>query len=132
MVEAGTTEAAVALKLIILTLVGWTEGKEAVEQVKGFVDRASAGVGSKVACAISDDLAGREDPWPLILERHFDVGVGFVILEQNVVARAVLLDQIHLKEQRLKLTLRHDDLKISNVTDQASRLRTQATGCAKV
>lgn len=56
--------------------------------------------------------------------RQKDVRVRFVIAQQNVVFRAMLLDQVMFKYQRLSFCEGHSDLDISNITDKRSRFGT--------
>ncbi len=45
-----------------------------------------------------------------------------VVLQKNVVAWLVLLDEIRLKHQRFDLRIRHDELKIADAAHKLARL----------
>jgi hypothetical protein len=51
-----------------------------------------------------------------------DVGVALVVLEADVVARAVLLDEVHLQDQRFELGADHDPLDIGDALDELAGL----------
>lgn len=101
MVEAGLAELAVTVELIVFAFVGRAEGEQAIENIEGMVDRTGAGVGAKIARAVVEHLPGGEDARPLFVDGHFDIRVGFIVFKQNVIWRAMLFNQIHLKQQRL-------------------------------
>ena len=48
----------------------------------------------------------------------FDVRVALVVLEADVVVRAVLLDQVHLEDQRFQLGSDDDPLDVGDAADQ--------------
>jgi hypothetical protein len=48
------------------------------------------------------------------VHRHLDVRILLVILEANVEARMMRLDEIGLEQQRLRLTAHHDRVDVAN------------------
>ena len=53
---------------------------------------------------------------------HFDVGITLIILQTDVVLRAMLLDEVHLKDERLKFRPHYDPFNIGDVAHQAAGL----------
>ncbi len=53
----------------------------------------------------------------------FYVWITFIVFEANVVFRAMLLDQVHLKDERFKFRADHDPFDVHNVAHEAARLR---------
>ena len=49
---------------------------------------------------------------------HLDIRVALVILQADVVVRAVLLDQVHLQDQRFQLGADHDPFDVGDVAHQ--------------
>ena len=52
----------------------------------------------------------------------FDIRIAFVILEADVVMRAVLLDQVHLEDERFQLGTHHDPLNVGDLLNQLAGL----------
>ena len=97
-------------------------GEDAAQHIQGLVHRPDAGVGAEVARAVLDHLAGDGHLGEGVRPVHLDVGVALVVLEADVVARAVLLDQVHLEDERLELRTDHDPLDIGDVLHQLAGL----------
>jgi len=53
---------------------------------------------------------------------HLDVGVALVILQADVVARAVLLDQVHLQDEGFQFRSDHDPFDIGDVAHKLAGL----------
>ncbi len=49
------------------------------------------------------------------MQADFDVGVAFIIFQANVITRAVLLDQVHLKDERFQLRPDHDPFNVGDI-----------------
>ena len=58
--------------------------------------------------------------------RDDEPGVGFVVAEDDVVARAQALDEVRLEEERLGLGRRGDDLEVPRLEDHAPEAVRQA------
>ena len=58
--------------------------------------------------------------------------IGLVILEHDIVARLVLLDQVRLEDERLGLVVGDDELEIGNPRDQLLGLGIHRPGGLKV
>jgi len=78
-------------------------------------------VGSEVLRSVADNLA-RLEHLGKILARDADGRIGLVVLEQHVVARFVLLDEVVLEQQRILLGLHHHVANIGDLTDENARL----------
>src|SRR5215207_6739595 len=100
-VHTRLAELTVPVELIILAIERRAEGKQPVQLFENAAHRASVGIWPEVARAVFERFAGGEDTRPGLLKRDLDIRVAFVVLEQDIVFWAVLLDQVHLKQQRL-------------------------------
>ena len=60
------------------------------------------------------------------------IGIAFVVLEQNVVLRLVLLYHRVLEHERFKLAVCDDDIEVVDMADQLARLGVQPFGRLKV
>ncbi|CRH93743.1 Uncharacterised protein [Chlamydia trachomatis] len=58
----------------------------------------------------------------MTLSRNFDERIGLVILEHDIVARFVLLNEVNLQEQGLNIGLRHDKFEVLNFRNEGFRL----------
>ena len=73
------------------------------------------------------DAPGDEHPRELV-PRHADPGIGLGILQENVVARLVLLDEVVLQQQGVGLGIDHGILRIGDFRHQDARLRREPLG----
>ena len=90
----------------IYYLVAGAEGEEFVEHLYGLIDGAHARIRAKVASTVLEHAACRNYARPLLLKRYFDIWIGLVVLEANVEARLVALDERVLEEERLAHRIR--------------------------
>ena len=60
------------------------------------------------------------------------IGIAFVVLEQNVVLRLVLLYHRVFEHERFKLAVRDDDIEVVDMADQLTRLGVQPFGRLEV
>jgi hypothetical protein len=131
-IGAGAALAAVLVEPAVGAVEGGAEGEELVEGVEGLVDGAGAGVWSEVASAVLLDAAHVGHTGPLLLHGDLDVGVGFIVFEQDVVLGAVLLDQVHLEQQSLQFALCDDNVKVGDTADEAASFVAEAAGGAEI
>ena len=54
----------------------------------------------------------------IFLRRQLDVGIGFVVAQQDVVARLPLLDQVVLERQRFFFVVDLDEIDLARLADQ--------------
>ena len=57
----------------------------------------------------------------MVSPMHFNIRVSFVILETHIEFWAVLLDQVHLQDQSLKLGTNHDPIYVNDTADHLAR-----------
>ena len=88
------------------------EREQPTDQVHRLVDARRRGVRPEVATAVVDQLAGPLHPREVVAERDLDVRVALVVLEPDVEARSVALDQVGFEEERLgdRIGLGHLDV----------------------
>ena len=77
------------------------EREQAPDEVHRLVHAAGRGVRPEVAAAVVRELAGPLDPREVVAQRDLDERVALVVLEADVEARLVALDEVGLEEQRL-------------------------------
>ena len=77
------------------------EREEAPDEVHRLVDAAGRRVRPEIAAAVVDELPGALDAREVVGHGDLDVGVALVVLEADVEARLVALDEGGLEEQRL-------------------------------
>ena len=80
------------------------------QQVERLADRVRVRVRTEVAHALALLAAQHHRARPLLVERDREVRVRLVVLQPDVEARPVLLDEVELEEERLDLVGRHDPL----------------------
>src|SRR5262249_11366032 len=79
------------------------EHEDLREEVERAGDALGVGVGAEVGAALAVALAGEVDAGVVLVEGDRDEGIGLVVAQADVEARAVLLDEALLGEQRLGL-----------------------------
>ena len=94
---------------------------ELLDEPEYLVERRDMAVGAEVLRAVADNLAGLEHLGE-ILAGDADGGVRLIVLEQHVVARLVLLDEVVLEQQCILLALHHHVANIGDLTDENTRL----------
>jgi hypothetical protein len=92
------------------------------QQVERPVDGRGGGEGAEVAAAVLFHAARDEHFGKRVGPGDLDVGVTFVVFEAHVVARAVLLDQVRLEDQRLQFRVGDDELQVGDVGHNRARL----------
>ncbi len=106
-VQARTPEPGVAVELV---LGARADREGAQEEVEGLPDRVGVGVRAEVADTLALRPPHHHRPGPLLVEGDGEVGVGLVVLQPDVEARAVLLDQVEFEEEGLDLVADGDPL----------------------
>ena len=77
--------------------------EDMTQHIQGLMHCPDAGIGAKVMRPVLDHLARHRHFGEGRCQVYFDVGVAFIILEADVKARPVLLDEVHLQDERFKL-----------------------------
>ncbi len=106
--------------------------KEPPDQLEALRDGLRRGKGTKVAAPIGYHLPHQNHPREILLHGDLDIGIALVILEADVVARVVSLDELGFEDEGLKLALGDDPLDIRDVGDQAGGLGVAQGRLAKV
>ena len=119
-VEARAAEPVVAVELVLRARA---DRERAQQQVERLADRVRVRVRTEVADALALLAAQHHRPRPLLVERDREVRVRLVVLQPDVEARPVLLDEVELEEERLDLVADDDPL-------DASRPPAPSGGCA--
>ncbi len=117
------------------------EREQAADEVHRLVDAAGGRVRSEVAGAVARQLARPLDAREVVRERDLDVGVALVVLEPDVEARPVALDQVGLEQERLADRVDLGHLEVRNPVDDladavdlaaaAGRPPASASSCAR-
>jgi len=82
------------------------------------VHRPHAGVGTEIARAIDDHLAGDGDLGEGVSPVHLDIGKALVVFKAHIVAWTMPLDQVHFQNQRFQLRADDNPLDIGDLADQ--------------
>ena len=91
--------------------VAGTQLVQLVQQLNGIFDRRSTGIRTEIAGLILLHGTGKQDSGIIFPHRHLDIRVRLVILQQSVIFRRILFDQIVLQHQCLQFGVRHDIFK---------------------
>ena len=92
------------------------------EDIHHLTDTCRPHIGTKILGLIllnpPYDFNSRE-----VLRRiNFDIRIMLVVLKENIVLRSVLLNQVTLKNQRLKVVVTQDDIKVINTGNHGPHL----------
>lgn len=125
--DAGA-EAAVDVELkarsgVVAGEVDFAGGDEevAVDEVDEAVGEVAGEVGSEVGGTILFEAAGDVDAGEAF-GGEFDVGIGFVVAEENVVTGLVLLDQVVFKREGLFVVVAEDVVEVAGLRDEGAGL----------
>ena len=106
-----------------------SEREEPPDEVHRLVHAARRGVRPEVAAAVGRQLARPLDPREVLGQGDLDERVALVVLEPDVVARPVALDQVDLEQQRLADRVGHRVLEVGDpIDDAADQLALAAAG----
>ena len=106
-VEAGPLLADIPGKL--LPAGGQAQG--GTQGVDNRLGAVAAGIGPKVPRSVLR-RSGRQGKAGIRLIRQADIGIAFIVLQQNIVPGLVPLDERALQDQGLKLAVSHNDIKV--------------------
>ncbi len=93
-----------------------TEGENFFQEAHGLIQRTYVGVWSEVPGAVFHMAAADEHPGEVLRQGHLQVRVALVVLIHDVVAGAVLLDQVLLQDQGLHLRVGDNDIEVGHLT----------------
>ena len=80
------------------------------------------GIRTEIARTILHHLPRHSDLGIWLRPAYFDIRVTFIVLEANVVTRAVFLDEVHLEDERLKFGSDDNPFNVDDIARQPSRL----------
>ena len=104
-------EAGLMLLLLYAVLrddfVAAAQGVELTDEFEQGIHGGYVAVGAIIGAVTRVYDAGLEDAGEIFV-RHHDAGVGFAILEQDVVSRVPLLDEVVLQQQGILFGIHHD------------------------
>src|SRR5215469_3442303 len=103
--------------------------KMTVDEIDEPVSQTGGKIRSKIQAAIALQPAGDVDPRVAFAHRELNVGVSFVIAQQDVEARLLLLDQIILKRQSFLVVIDYDVIDIDRLAQQAASLGIAKIAC---
>src|SRR3954447_1343899 len=112
-VEARAARGAAGLGAVTATVL-----EDLAEQVERLADTLRVAVRAEVGAVAAVLLAREVDPREVLVEADRDVRVRLVVSQPDVVARAVLADEVLLGEQRLHLGLGGDVLDVRDLVEQ--------------
>ena len=95
--------------------------KAAMDQLDDAPSQVAGKVWAVVGRAVLQQPPRHEDLGEAVPHRQLDVGIAFVVLEQNVEARLALLDQVGFERQRLGLVADQDVFQINGLAHQRAR-----------
>ena len=93
------------------------------DQFNGFFHRGRAGVGSEIFGFILFHGSGKKNPGILLLERHPDERICFIVLQHGVILGTVLFDQITLQDQGFQFRVCDNVLKSGDLRHHALNLQ---------
>ena len=96
------------------------EREEAADEVHRLVDAGRRRIRPEVAAAVVDQLARPLDSREIVAEGDLDVRVALVVLEPDVEARPVALDQVRLEQERLGDRVGLGHLDVDDAIDDAA------------
>ena len=97
-------------------------GEDAAQHIQGLVYSPDGSIRPEVARTVIRHLARHGDFGVGIRPMDFDVGVAFVVLQSDVEARTVALDQVHLQDERFEFRADHDPFDIGDLAYQTAGL----------
>ena len=113
-------------------ILALADAEQLLQLAQGAARRSGARERTEVATRPPSCSAMEGQPRKCIARRDVDVRKALVVPQHDVVARAMLLDQVVLEQERLGLGVRHRDFDRVRVRHQRARLRRELLGGAKV
>ena len=96
-------------------------GEHPAQSVQRLAHGITGGKWPVIACSILLHAPDDADFGEVILPVDLDVRIGFIILQPDVEARPVALDQFVLQDQRFQLGVGDDPFQIGDLADQPER-----------
>jgi len=92
----------------------------AMDEVDDAVGEIAGEVGTVVDAAVAAEAAGDEDFRPAIAEGELDVGVGFVVAQQDVEAGLALLDEVVFQGEGFVLVVDEDVVDVDGIAHEGA------------
>ncbi len=102
-------------------VVARPHGEDALHDVQRTTHLPDVGVRPEVFRAVVNETPRHEDPRERLLYRDLDVRVRLVVAERDVEARPVLLDQVRLQNQRVRLGGNDDGVEVGSLAHERPR-----------
>ena len=99
-----------------------------MQQVRNAMRQIAGEVGTVIGAAVLAQTARDEDLRIAICQRELDVGVGFVVAQQDVEARLALLDEVVFERERFTFIVDQDVVDIYRLAHQRTSLRVSLRG----
>ena len=96
---------------------------EALAEIQQGIHRGEVAVGTIVGGSSAFAVARFEDAGKIFV-RDGNVGIGFVVFEQNIVARFVLLDKGVFEQERIFLRIHHGVGDVADLRNEHGRFST--------
>ena len=103
-------------------------GEQLLNQVHGFANAAGRSKGPEITGAVVGNLPRYVHPGKFFRQVNLKVGVSLVILEAGVEVGLVTLDQRVFQDQRFRLGVRYDELKVGHPGHHPPNLGRVAAG----
>ena len=87
------------------------------QRINDVVRDARAGIRSEILCTVGSARPRHHKARIFLPGRHLDIRIGLCILQKDIIARVVLLDQYILQRERLHLGVTEIEIKILHRTD---------------
>ena len=99
-----------------------SDGIDLLDGVQGLMDRIHVRIGTEISVSVPGIGSRHIDSREVLIGGDLDERKMLVILQQHIVSGTVLLDEIHLKNQRFHFAVRDDVLEFRHLADHDSGL----------
>ena len=103
-------------------ILAGAQRKELPQKLQAFMHSSCGCIWPKITCPILQDTPRYVHARIFFLQGDLHIWIGLIILQADIIARPMLLDQIALENQRLDLRARKDRFKISNLRHHRTHL----------
>ena len=100
-----------------------TELIELINEFNGILHCGRTGIWTKISGTILLHLSGKQNSRILLSHRHFNIGIGFIILQHRIILWTVFLDQIIFQHKCFQLRICHNIFKSADQRHHLVNLR---------
>ena len=93
-------------------------GKQGTQQFHSGSQRPYIRIGTVIFPAVFYHATSDVHAGELFLQGDFQIGIGFIVPQHDVVTGAVFLDQVAFQNQSFNLAVSHDGFKVFHMADQ--------------